>query len=380
MLHRSKSKQSDTSASTAADSRMEFEWNDLNLADISDMGPKLKDLVYRNVEILEPYIHRAIEQRNFNETQMYTREAKTELFNYVSEICSKYRGVSYHNFEHASHVLSSSDVLIRLLKEASSEDPKANIFDSYIYTCPMAHLALVFGALIHDADHQGVGNNQLLAENGDLSQKYNGESIAENNSIDIALNVLKESRFSSLRLCMFGSSDETLTKTEQAQLFERLLRDMILATDINSKDCRDRTLTKWKSAIETKTHDPPLLQSVSQKTYLQVSSILEQLILASDVAHLMQSWPVFLKWGKKLYHEIWDARQAERGPEVPSNWYQVQIDFFDFYILDLAKRLDQCGVFGRFGKIFFDNAVENRERWIREGPKICNQIITEMGP
>lgn len=392
MLQRMESKQSETSASTAQDSSssIEFQWIDLNVSDISDKcPPQMHDFVERNVEILELYVHRVIEHRNQTEKQMdllhetnsyymYTREAKMELFEYVSVICSKYREVNYHNFEHASHVLSSSDALIRLLKEASCHVTEAEKFEFNIFSCPMAHLALVFGALIHDVDHQGVGNSQLQTENGDLSRKYNGISIAENNSIDMALNILKEDRFSKLRECLFGSSDDTLTKTEHAQLFERLLRDMILATDINSKECRERTIQKWRNAMEIKSDDPPMRISYSEESYLQVSSILEQLIQASDVAHLMQSWPLFLKWGKKLYHEIWAARQVERGPEAPSNWYQVQIDFFDFYVLDLAKRLDCTGVFGQFGKLFFNNAMENRKRWIKEGSKICEDIIAEM--
>ena len=42
----------------------------------------------------------------------------------------------------------------------------------------MTHLALVFSALIHDVEHQGVSNKQLVDENNPLAIKYDGKSVA----------------------------------------------------------------------------------------------------------------------------------------------------------------------------------------------------------
>jgi hypothetical protein len=41
------------------------------------------------------------------------------------------------------------------------------------------------------------------------------------------------------------------------------------------------------------------------------------------------------------------AYKTGRGDKEPSgNWYQGKLGFFDHYIIPLAKKLKECGVFG----------------------------------
>lgn len=100
--------------------------------------------------------------------------------------------------------------------------------------------------------------------------------------------------------------------------------------------------------------------------------VIEHLIQASDVAHTMQHWyvvsfdsiasnrvfqhfslsfdthrHVYKKWNERLFKELYDAYQSGRWDKDPSeNWYQGEIGFFDNYIIPLAKKLKECGVFG----------------------------------
>lgn len=55
---------------------------------------------------------------------------------------------------------------------------------------PLTQFACVFSALIHDCDHSGVPNAQLLKEGANLADRYKGKSPAEQNSVDLAWNLL----------------------------------------------------------------------------------------------------------------------------------------------------------------------------------------------
>lgn len=394
--------------------KIHSDWTKLNESEARDIDqPKFQVLIERNVKIIELYLMEVLQERGRSKAQddcptstlntiLVSAEVRKELFDYVSSIAHEYRSVLYHNFEHASHVLFSSHMLIQLARGTHQSENSSQVNSSSsdsvpvpsnklkidVSSCSIANLALVISALVHDVDHQGVGNKQLIDEKSNLSLRYNEKSVAENNSIDIALNLLKETRFNFLRECMFGSSD-TDNPSNDSILFESLLRDMILSTDINSKECIERNKKKWELAFAEDVTDaqyhhisscPAAMQSdSSQISYLQISSVLEQMIQAADVAHLMQSWSVFLKWGRKLFRELLAANLAGRGPDVPANWFQCQIDFFDFYIFGLARRLEECGIFGPNASVFLENASNNRARWVKEGERICTELYAEIG-
>jgi hypothetical protein len=61
--------------------------------------------------------------------------------------------------------------------------------DGYTYgvlaSDPLTQFAVVFSALIHDVDHTGVANGQLIKENSPIALHYDGKSVAEQNSIDL---------------------------------------------------------------------------------------------------------------------------------------------------------------------------------------------------
>lgn len=51
---------------------------------------------------------------------------------------------------------------------------------------PLTKFACVFSALIHEIEHSGVPNTQLLQENPTLAHLYKNKSVAEQNSVDLA--------------------------------------------------------------------------------------------------------------------------------------------------------------------------------------------------
>lgn len=72
---------------------------------------------------------------------------------------------------------------------------------------PLTKFACLFSALIHDLDHSGKTNQQLIDEGALIAEVYTS-SIAEQNSLDLALSLLMEEHFSDLRACIFPTAPE----------------------------------------------------------------------------------------------------------------------------------------------------------------------------
>ena len=76
---------------------------------------------------------------------------------------------------------------------------------------------------------------------------------------------------------------------------------------------------------------------------------------------------------EKLFHELYNAHLDGRGTFDPSqgdSWYKGEIGFFDFYIIPLAKKLKECGVFGVASDEYLNYALANRAEWERKGREV----------
>ena len=73
---------------------------------------------------------------------------------------------------------------------------------------PLIQFACVFSALIHDSDHPGVGNVQLVLEKTPLASYYNNQSVAEQNSIDLAWSLLMSDDYKALRGAIYNTDTE----------------------------------------------------------------------------------------------------------------------------------------------------------------------------
>jgi hypothetical protein len=114
---------------------------------------------------------------------------------YITTVAHFYRNSNaFHNFEHASHVIMST---VKLLQRVATTDEKkknmSNQREFYDYTFgistdPLTKFAIVFSALIHDLDHDGVSNWQLVKEQHPIAVTYDGLSAMEQHSFNLALN------------------------------------------------------------------------------------------------------------------------------------------------------------------------------------------------
>ena len=232
-----------------------------------------------------------------------------QLRTYVHTICSQYHAphrVPYHNVEHAYHVFLSANKLLDLMlcehtdgkedklllnvvnnpnNNNEEEDEKQqqkqpaqstttnttntnprpkfrrSTLDSLldhrptygIKSDPLTQLAFLFSALVHDVDHTGISNRQLVLESDDLAILYNDQSVAEQRSLAIAFSVLKRKEFGELRKVLFEGGGEVGggggSDNEEWFKFRKLVIDLVLVTDIASPERTQIVKSKWKEAF-----------------------------------------------------------------------------------------------------------------------------------
>jgi len=305
-----------------------------------------------------------------------------QLVHLVSTIAAMHNKNKFHNFAHASHVTQSVSKLLSRMITTYNLDRQARHysmklaggnktdFSRGIATDSLAHFAIVFSALIHDVDHPGVPNITLVKEGNEMATAYNNQSCAEQNSVDLGWNLLMEPTYEDLRRCLYNSEEEL-------QHFRQVLVNCVVATDIMDKILCTMRRERWARAFDD-INSIPQSQSDSIQDNLnrKASVVLEYIIQASDVSHTMQHWQLYIYWNEMLFQEMYDAYKTGRAEEDPSKgWYEGELNFFDFYILPLAQKLKDCGVFGVSGDEYMTYAQQNREEWSRRGKQIVGEYV-----
>ena len=80
----------------------------------------------------------------------------------------------------------------------------------------------------------------------------------------------------------------------------------------------------------------------------------------------------------KFFHECYHAYKMGRAESDPSiGWYKGELGFFDFYIIPLAKKLKDCGVFGVSSDEYLNYAVANRKEWEAKGQEVVKGYIAD---
>jgi hypothetical protein len=160
---------------------------------------------------------------------------QAQLRTFVFRIAATYRDNSFHCFEHASHVTMSvvkllsrivapEIVLARSMPERGEEIASTLHDHTYgITSDPLTQFACVFAALIHDADHDGVPNAQLVKEDTDIARLYNNKSVAEQHSVNLAWDLLMEEQFAELRKAICSTDEEMIR-------FRQLVVNSVMAT------------------------------------------------------------------------------------------------------------------------------------------------------
>jgi len=302
-----------------------------------------------------------------------------QLREYVAIIASTYRDNPFHNFEHACHVTMATNKFLKRVvspRLASEDEGKAasygdiasklHYYTHGINSDPLTCLAIMFSALIHDVDHHGVSNQQLIKEEPEMGAFYKNKSVAEQNSFDIAWGLLMSEQFPDLQRCLFSSESE-LTR------FRQVVVNVVMATDIFDPELNGLRRNRWDRAFSEKE------MSHEELNDLRATIVIEHIMQASDVAHTMQHWHVYRKWNRRLFAEMYYAYKAGRMEKDPSNfWYQGELTFFDKYVIPLAMKLKECNVFGVSSDECLNYASRNRMEWEDRGEEVVAEMVREF--
>ena len=264
-----------------------------------------------------------------------------------------------------------SKLLSRIVAPGEDEDD-ADLHDhTYgITSDPLTQFSVILAALIHDVDHAGVSNFQLIKEDAKIATVFKNKSVAEQNSIVLAWNRLMESRFVALRNTIYASPEEL-------RRFRELMVNTVMATDIFDKELTTLRKGRWEKAFAAEANgNQSFCSDTREDINRKATVVIEHLIQASDVAHTMQHWHIYQKWNERLFAEMTVAYQNGRMGNNPADgWYKGELGFFDNYIIPLAKKLKDCGVFGVSSDEYLNYALENRREWAIKGEEQVKKMI-----
>jgi 3'5'-cyclic nucleotide phosphodiesterase/Adenylate and Guanylate cyclase catalytic domain len=326
------------------------------------------------VELCE---HEEIDCQKVTEPVELSENIRQQLRDFIWKISTLYRNNPFHNLDHASHVLMSANKLLNRIvseKVKFTKSRSTNMIDkihefSFKISCdPLAQFAILFSALIHDVDHTGITNTQLVKENADIAARYNGQSVAEQNSLTVAWNTLLEAQYEDLFIALFP------TDTEEKR-FRQLITTIVLATDIMDANLKQRRDQRWDTVFSANSVEHSNDENIRNQ---EATIIMEYIMQASDIAHTMQHWHVYCKWSRKLFEEKYTAYldgHEEKDPSI--DWYDNEILFFDKYIIPLAKKLKECGVFGVCSDEYLGFAMDNRMEWEIKGRDVVKSMLLD---
>jgi 3'5'-cyclic nucleotide phosphodiesterase/Adenylate and Guanylate cyclase catalytic domain len=300
---------------------------------------------------------------------------KDELRQFVQQIASMYRDVPFHNFEHASHVIMSAGKLMKRImnpdevdiRQESTEVARSIHKKTYgISSDPLMQFAVVFSALIHDVDHTGLTNKELVESHAPVASAYGERSVAEQNSVDIAWKLLMDDTFLNLRNAIFPTVDEK-------QRFRQFIVNAVMATDIADKELQEWRKSRWETTFNV---DSISLMDDKVLSDRKATIVFEYIIQASDGIHCMQHWLTYQKFNSRLFEERYVAwlKQVPGSSDPAVGWFEGEIWFFDNYIIPLAQKLHECGVFGVSYHESLNYAQQNLVEWKQKGLELVREM------
>ena len=261
-----------------------------------------------------------------------------------------------------------SDEELAKLKENNKK--RASHLHEYthgIHSDPITLFAILFSAIIHDVDHPGVSNTQFAVEHPLLGERYHHKSVAEQNSLDVAWDVLMDTHFREMREYIFETPQELLR-------FRQVVVNVVLATDIFDPELNEIRKRRWNTAFSESGDISPV-----DINHARATVVIEHIMQASDVAHTMQHWHIYQRFNAKLFQEIALAYRDGRCSANPADfWYEGELKFFDNYVIPLAQKLRDCNIFGVSSDECFNYAVRNRAEWEDRGRAIVAEYVQDL--
>eukprot|EP00980_Cylindrotheca_fusiformis_P018742 scaffold6241_cov129-Cylindrotheca_fusiformis.AAC.19 len=313
---------------------------------------------FEEIQLALDFKPQDLDASEFRHKPQLSPQVRCELRELVISIAAGYDDHKFHNFLHASHVAHLVHLLVTGIHANQLDDASQFAHD------PLARFAIVLSALVHDIGHTGVPNGRLADEKPDMAQQYQHKSIAEQNSIDTAWDILMADSFQHLRHSLFESPEEK-------ERLRQLLINCVIATDIFDEDLKAIRQSRWAKVFHHEISCPE-----AEVGRYKATLVIEHIMQASDVAHTMQDWEIYRHWNERLFNEMYDAFIDGRESTDPSEgWYEGELWFFDNWVIPLAQNLKECGVLDVVSKQLVRQAAENRKKWEAQGMGITQAMV-----
>ena len=154
------------------------------------------------------------------------------------------------------------------------------------------------------------------------------------------------------------------TKAEMKRFYQ-LVVNAVIATDIFDPELKASRNERWQLAFSSSSSHVAVPGSTPKTLQdYKATIVIEHLMQASDVVHTMQHWHVYRKWNQRLFVEMYRAHQAGRLSHDPTaHWYDGEIQFLENYVIPLARKLGDCGVFGVSGDEYLSTYASQHLAW-----------------
>lgn len=243
--------------------------------------------------------------------QNSTTKIRDSLCSFIRNVSIRYNDVPYHSFGHAVHVLRNC----YFLWSAVSSDELTQY----------EGLALLFSALIHDLDHQGVPNSTLISERHPYARLYNDKNVAEMRSLTLAFELLESEENNFLH----ELSDYELKR------FREISIAMVLATDPLDHDAAHIFELKINDTLAS--DGRPNFKN-DRERLLALSVILQ----LADIGASLQSTETSLIWSEKYFREVSYGSLEKQRSLDPQKFLEAQELYFNSSVrrlLSLERKL-----------------------------------------
>lgn len=320
---------------------------------------------------------------------------EVQLRDYVAAVSNAYHDNQYHCLQHASQVTTALTKLLSRVVATSLDELDSELGEEYgseddslediqvtdnmaamlhhhtfgIASDPLTQFGLVFAALIHAVDHQGLSNADELKVRPEEAAPYRNRSMVEQRSVNKAWKKLMEPEFTELRRCIY--KDEV-----ELRRFRQVVVNAVLATDIDDAELQALRMTRWEKTFSSgvRMTGRDTLTDVNRKATI----VIEQLMQAAHIIHTMQPWIVYDKWSRRHFSEMHAAFKAGTSTVDPAtSWLKNELEFFDNYAIPLSMQLKDCDAFVVNQDEFLNYVLKNRQQLSSQGEEMLKSMIED---
>ena len=170
-------------------------------------------------------------------------------------------------------------------------------------------------------------------------------------------------RYEKLRSCIYENNVERKS-------FRSILVNAVMATDISNRELLQMRSDKWARVFPVNCNETP--RESNSRIHERATALLETIIQVANVSHTMQDWTIYRRWNEKLFAEMQLAYGSGRALEPSVHWYRGELAFYDHYVLPLAKRLEESGIYSnQYSKL----ALKNRSEWESTGIAVVETMV-----